>query len=164
MSMFGESGFDCNAPENNEANVVPGGEYDVVLVKYEKRESKNKPGAFYLWLDFQITTGEFQNKHLFHMMNLWSLSPDAVKIAKTELSALGRAVNVLTPKDPSEFVAKPLRVKVTVTNDDGDFGQQNRVRKFMPRNALAQPAVKSIQQPAAERAPDSIGSEANPFA
>jgi hypothetical protein len=148
MGMFGD-GFDCNAPENNESNVIPAGEYNAVLVKYEKRESKKTPGAFYLWMEFQIVNGEFQNKHVTTMINLWHPSAETVRIAKTQLSALGRALNILNPRDPSEFMAKPLKIRVGVSEAKGEYGAQNTIKGFKPRDAMAPPPAAPPSSPLA---------------
>jgi hypothetical protein len=156
--MFGD-GFDCNAPENNEAGVIPAGEYHAVLVKFAKRESKKTPGAFYLWMDFQVVSGEFQNRHVSTMVNLWHPFLETVRIAKTQLSSLGRAVGVLNPKDPSEFLGKPLKIKVDLTEGKGDYSQQNVIKSFKPRDAMAPPPAPVVNSTPAV----SATADANPF-
>jgi hypothetical protein len=147
MASFGEQGFNAEAPENNEATrqVLPAGEYDVIVVNSQKKETRAGTGA-YLSLEMQITSGEFQNRRLFHNLNLWLREDSddrkmAVKIAKGQLSELCRAVGVLTPRDSSELHNKPLRVKVTV-KESAEYGPQNNVKKFSARpNAYTPPLV-----------------------
>lgn len=156
MGMFGESGFDANAKENNETNVLPAGDYDVVLVKSEQKTTKDGTGK-YLSLDFQVTTGERQNAHIFTNLNLWLKEIDdkkrtAVKIAKAQLSELCRAVNVLNPKDAAELHNKPLRVKVAIREASGEFPAQNNITKFKPRefNAVAPPPMQPMATASAD--------------
>ena len=124
MASFGPSGFDANAPENNENNLIPKGEYQAVIVKSDLQETKDKTGK-YLKLDFQICSGEYMNKHVFTNLNLWLAETDdkkktAVKIAKAQMSELCRAVNVLNPRDSSDLHNKPLTIKVGVQEASGE--------------------------------------------
>lgn len=150
MAEFGESGFDSTAKENQKVNTaIPAGEYQAVLVASEKKPTKNGDGA-YLKMDFQITSGEFQNKHIFVNCNLWlPLTDDkkrtAVQIAKGQLSELCRAVGVANPKDSKELHGIPLLIKLNVKKN-GDYGMQNNITKYSP--LPNSPAIASASQPA----------------
>jgi predicted RNA-binding protein YlxR (DUF448 family) len=149
MADFGAGGFNAQAPENNEGNqVIPAGEYDAVIVKSERKATKDGRGA-YLSLDFQIVSGEFQNKHVFENLNIWLEESDekkktAVRIAKANLSELCRAVNVLNPKDSAELHNKPLRIRVVVDEGNAQYGKQNRIKGFKPRGFAAQSAPSPV--------------------
>jgi hypothetical protein len=163
MADFGDGGFDSQAPENNDANVIPGGEYDAVIVKSEKTATKDGKGH-YLKLDFQIVSGECQNKHVFENLNIWLPETDdkkktAVKIAKANLSEICRAVGVLNPKDSAELHGKPLRIKVIVDEGNAQFGKQNRIKGFKPRGFAAPTAAPEL----AAAAPVAAGATANPW-
>ena len=116
--------------------VLPAGEYDVAIADVSRKQTKDNTGA-YLKLDFQILNGEHQNKHLFENLNMWNANATAVKIAKANLSAICRAVGILTPKDSSEFIGKTLRVKIRIKKGNDEFGDQNRITKYMPRTGTA---------------------------
>jgi hypothetical protein len=165
MSMFGENGFDANAPENkNASNVIPAGDYQAVIVASEKKANTKGTGS-YLKLEIQITGGEFQNRRLFENINLWltgndQKTQDAVKIAKAKLSELCRAVNVLNPKESAELHGKAFSMTLGV-RDAGEYGMQNNIKKFKPRTmaAVPTPPAPPANQPAMARsAPD-----ASPF-
>lgn len=164
MATFGDSGFDAQAPENNDAgNVIPAGEYCAVIVKSEKVSCKEPGAGEYLKLDFQIVEGEQQNKHVFENLNVWlaettDKKKTAVKIAKANLSAICRAVGVLNPKDSSELHGKPLRIKVVVDEGNAQFGKQNRIKDYKPRG-FAAPQAAPPQQPVGA----GVSSSANPW-
>jgi hypothetical protein len=132
---FGESGFDATAPENQRTNsVVPAGEYPMILVESERKQTKDGDGA-YLKCKFQIVAGEFQNRIVFKNFNLW-LPPSkeqALAIARGEFSEFCRAVNVPNPKDSSELHTKRFVGKVKVRVDkSGQYEDQNDISGFKP--------------------------------
>lgn len=147
--------FDANAKENQNSNVLPAGDYEVIAIASEVKDTNDKTGR-YLNVQFQITKGEHQNKRFFHKFNLW-LTPSptdpekaektrtAITIAKGQFSEFCRAVSVLTPSDSSELHNIPLVVKAAV-KDGGSYGMQNNLTKFSarPQNApLVVPAAAS---------------------
>lgn len=152
MSMFGENGFDANAPENNVSNVIPKGNYQAVLVNSKVEKTKDGRGAR-LNLDFQILHGEYMNKHVFEGLNLWlrrnefnsesewkaALSSDqktktAVDIANAQLSAICKAVNVLSPKDSYELHNKELTIAVGVQEAKDGFPARNKITAYKPKS------------------------------
>jgi hypothetical protein len=153
MSDISELGFDATKVDPNVGfDVVPAGEYDVIIVT-SKVESTKKGDGRLLNLELQILTGQFQNRKLFDRLNLWNPSDKATQIARGTLSAICRAVNVLTPKDTSELHGKPLRIKVTVS-DSPEFGKRNEVKGYKPRDgAPVQPAAAA--QPGSTTAAES---------
>lgn len=137
-------GFDASKVDPNAGfPVLPAGDYDVVLVKSDKKATKDGNGA-YLNLEFQILSGPHQNQRLFEMLNLWNKSEKAVQIARGTLSEICRAVGVLTPKDSSELHGKPLRAKVVITKSD-QYGDQNKIKSYKPRNGELQTAGTATQ-------------------
>lgn len=147
MAEFGNEGFNAEAPENNQSNIVPEGEYDAVITESQKVECKAPKVGAYLKLKFQICSGEFQNRVLYQNLNIWlpentDNNKTAVQISKGHLSAICRAVGVLNPKDSAELHNKPLRVKVTVRPAKGEYGPQNNITTFKPRG-FASPPVTS---------------------
>lgn len=162
MAEFGDGGFNAEAPENNISNVIPAGEYEVVIVKSQKVDVKPPKVGAYLKLEFQIVNGEQQNKHVFHNLNIWlpettENNKTAVQISKGHLSAICRAVGVLNPKDSAELHNKPLRIKVGVREAKGEYGPQNTITSFKPRGFAAPAAA-----PEAAPVPVATGS-ANPW-
>lgn len=135
MADLTELGFDANQVEPNSFDLIPAGEYDAVITKSEVKPTSR--GGRLLKLQLQILNGTYQNRVLFDQLNLWNDNPQAVQIAKGTMSAICRAVNVLTPRDSSELHDKPLRVSVGIQKGKGEYeGQdQNRIKAYKPRQA-----------------------------
>jgi hypothetical protein len=106
------SGFDANQVEPNTAfTPLPAGEYDAIIVESEMKPTKDGTGK-YLQLKLQILNGKFQNRTLFDRLNLVNKNDTAVQIAKGTLSAICRAVNVLTPNDSASCTASRCRSRL----------------------------------------------------
>lgn len=147
------TGFDANDVEPNQGfEPLPPGEYQVVITDSKMKPTKAGTGE-YLELKLQVLNGQYQNRVLFDRLNLKNTNEMAKQIAKGTLSAICRAVNVLTPQDSTELHGKPLTVTVKVRNDQNG-NPQNEVKGYKPRHAEA----KSPTQQAAE-----IGIGGSPF-
>lgn len=142
------SGFDANNVQPSDFDVLPAGEYEVVIVKSEKKATKSGNGAM-LSLELQVLNGPYQNRKLFDNLNLWNQSETAAKIAKASLSAICRAVGVMTPNDSTDLHNKPLRVKVKVEKSD-EYDDRNKIVAYKPRNAGPQPKIDNPQTTTAE--------------
>lgn len=68
----------------------PPGEYEMYLEESERKSTKANDGE-YLNCTFVVKGGEFANRKVFHMFNLWNKSPDSVKGAKADWRALCEA-------------------------------------------------------------------------
>jgi hypothetical protein len=141
------SGFNAATVQPTSFDVLPAGEYDAVIVASELKETTNGDGK-YIKFEIQVLNGEYQNRKLWDNLNLWNPSDKAVQIARGTLSAICRAVGVLTPKDTAELHNKPLRVKVKVTKSE-DYGEQNKIASYKSRQAgpPAGPAGTVAQRP-----------------
>lgn len=152
MSNLGEGGFDARTVEPNQGfDVIPAGEYDAVIVNSEVKPTTAGDGK-YLKLELQILNGVFQNRKVWDQLNIWNNNAQAVQIAKGQLSALCRAVNVLTPKDSAELHNKPMRVKLGIKKD-AEYGDKNVVKAYKPREvqpvaAAPEPAAVPSGEPA----------------
>jgi hypothetical protein len=139
MSNLAELGFNASTVEPNEGfDVIPAGEYDAVIVGSEVKATSSGEGKM-LKLELQILSGQFQNRKLFDNLNLWNKSDKAVQIARGTLSAICRAINVLTPSDSTELHNKPLRVKIKIEKS-AEYGDQNRIASYKPRHVAPPPA------------------------
>jgi len=134
------SGFDAKTVEPGGFDVWPAGEYDVCIVSSVVETTKAGNGKF-LKLELQILNGQFQNRKIFDRLNLWNPNQQAVTIAQGTLSAICRAVGVLTPQDSSELHNKPLRCKVVVRKSD-EYGESNEVKAYKPRSAGPAPQAQ----------------------
>lgn len=148
MSNLADLNFNANDVAPNDFGVIPPGDYEAVIVNSSMHQTKAGDGE-YLKLELQIINGTYQNRKLFENLNLKNKNEQAVTIAKGTLSAICRAINVLTPRDSSELHNKPMRITVGVRNENGE--QRNHVKSYKPRQAgpafNQQPAQQSYQQP-----------------
>ena len=165
------AGFDANVvPPNNEFEPLPAGDYNACIVASEMKPTKDGTGT-YLELKLQVLDGKYQNRTLFDRLNLVNKNETAVTIAKGTLSAICRAIGVMTPKDSSELHNKPLKITVRV-KPDPERGPQNEIKGYKSRHAGPQapptpPAAPSV--PTTGIAPPLMtgqpqGTPRNPFA
>lgn len=139
------SGFDAKAVEPSSFDALPAGEYPVCIVESAMEPTSKGDGGKFLRLVLQVLNGEFQNRRLTERLNLVNSNAKAVEIAKGTLSAICRAVGVLTPNDSSDLHNKPMRVKVKIEKT-ADYGEQNRITAYKPLNAgpAAAPAAPPV--------------------
>ena len=112
---------------------VPAGKYLAVIAESEMKATRTGTGH-YLELTFQIAEGQYKGRKLWARLNLDNPSPQAVQIARGELSAICRATGVMTPRDSAELHGIPLAVKVICRKrDDGEIS--NELKGFERREA-----------------------------
>jgi len=150
-------GFDATKVEPNEpASAVPKGEYQVIIVESEKKPTSKGDGSL-LNMVLQIVEGPFKNRKLYDRLNLWNKNEQAAKIAQGTLSAICRAVNVLTPHTSEQLHNRTLTAVVDVSEYQGNL--RNEVKGYKPKQtAVAVTATAS---------PDGFSgqtSKPNPFA
>lgn len=115
-------GFDANEFEpTSDFEAIPSGKYEAVVTDSEMKQTRAGTGE-YLQLTFQITDGQYKNRLLWARLNLSNPNPTAVQIARAELSALCRAVDVMAPKDSTELHNLPviIHVRCRRREDTGD--------------------------------------------
>lgn len=132
--MANLSGFDASKVEPNDFGILPAGDYEACIANSEMKPTKDGQGQ-YLNLEIQIVGGQYQNRKLFEKLNLVNKNETAVTIAKGTLSAICRAVGVLTPNDSSDLHNKTFRITVGVKKSDYSGEMENRIKSFKPRAA-----------------------------
>ncbi|MFH1022108.1 MAG: DUF669 domain-containing protein [Planctomycetota bacterium] len=133
--MSNLNGFNANQVDPaTDFEAIPAGKYLAVVSASEMKSTKSGNGSF-LELTFQIIEGEYKNRLLWARLNLDNPNPVAVKIARSELSALCRSVGVLEPKDSCELHNLPLVVSVKQKTDaDGEV--RNEIRGYSKRETV----------------------------
>jgi len=112
---------------------VPAGKYLAVIAESEMRATKAGNGH-YLELTFEVCDGPHKGRKLWARLNLDNPNPQAVQIARGELSAICRATGVMTPRDSCELHNIPLAVKVVCKKrDDGEIA--NEIKGYERREA-----------------------------
>lgn len=121
--------FDANKVEPaSEFEPIPEGEYAAVIV--DSKRVGTSTGGERLVFEFDILDAPYAGRKIWEGLNLWNKSETAVDIAKKQLSALCRAVNVMTPRDSAELHNIPLKIKV-VRRKRSDNGQMtNEIKGY----------------------------------
>jgi hypothetical protein len=105
-------GFNANEVDpTTDLEPIPAGKYLAMITDSEMKPTKSGDGR-YLQLTFQILEGPYKNRFVWARLILHNANETAVKIARAELSAICRAVGVLTPRDSCELHNLPLVITV----------------------------------------------------
>lgn len=98
-------------PQSSSFTPIPAGKYLAVINDDQMKDTKAGTGR-YLQLEFEIIEGEYTGRRLWARLNLENPNPMAVQIARSELSSICRAVNVLQLRDTVELHNLPLVISV----------------------------------------------------
>lgn len=145
--MANLNGFDASQVEpTSDFEPIPAGKYLAMITESEMKPTRNGGGR-YLQLTFQILEGEHQGRYLWARLNLENSNETAVKIARAELSAICRAVGVLTPGDSLELHDVPLEiiVKLRKRSDTGEL--QNEIRGYEKKGSSGSEPRKPATTP-----------------
>lgn len=129
--------FDANQVEPRKAfEPLPDGKYLAVITESAWKDTKDKRGKF-LELKLQVIEGPHKGRMLWDRLNLQNHNKQAVDIARATLSAICRAVGIMTPKDSIELHNLPLVAKVAVKKNEqnGDF--TNVVKAYEKKGVAA---------------------------
>ena len=127
---------------------VPASKYIAAVVASEMKPTKNGAGQ-YLELEYQILDGEHKGRKLWSRHTLQHPSAQTVQIARGELSAVCRAVGIMTPKDSAELHNLPMTVTVKVKKREDNGELTNEISAWARKDA----AVGAPQQAGATGGP-----------
>jgi hypothetical protein len=140
------AGFDANKvdPSTN-YEPLPAGQYVAVISASEQKTTKAGDGQ-YLQLTFEIIEGPHQKRLLWARLNLFHPNASAREFAQRDLSAICRAVGVLTPRDSVDLHNLPLIIQVRCKKrkDTGEI--TNEIGGYVKR-ATAAPAAAPAAAP-----------------
>lgn len=145
------------------AQPLPPGEYKVVVVASEPKETADKTGGF-LELTLRIIDGQFLNKEIAYRLNLYNASQKAVEIAYRQLSAICHVTGVYQIQNSQQLHNIPFVAVIGMQKDNPIYndvkgvkdingnapGKQGQATAAAP---AAAPATNGWQQPAAAAAP-----------
>jgi hypothetical protein len=113
---------------------IPEGWYLAVITDSEMKETRDGTGK-YLKMCFEIIEGEHRGRRVWSNLNLVHSNPIVVELARADLSAICRAVDVIAPADSGELHNLPLLIKVQCrTNKVGAI--VNDVRGYKAHEAV----------------------------
>lgn len=135
--MVSLGNFDANQVEPAVAfDPIPAGKYLAAIVNSEMKATKSGTGN-YLELTFQIVEGEFKGRQLWVRLNLDNPKPQTVKFARAELSAICRAVGVMSPGDSTDLHNLPMIITVRCKKRPDTDEISNEVRGYAKREAAS---------------------------
>lgn len=135
--------FNANDVEPNTAfEPLPAGWYKAAFIESEEKPTKAQTGS-YLQLKTQIIEGDHAGRILFERLNLNNPNETAVDIAKRTLSAICRAVGVMTPRNSSDLHDKPFMVKVAVKPAREGYDASNEIKGYEPVGSGAKAETSS---------------------
>lgn len=137
MAILPEDSHDStDVPPETELKPVPTGEYKVIIIDSEMKDTKSTSNDFqYLNVTMQIISGEYKGQCFFTMFNLVN-SEAAMKIANRQFSSLKHAIGILVCRDSVKLHDKPFMAKVKFVpaelDDDGNekWGAKNEVKAY----------------------------------
>ena len=137
--MANLNNFNANDVEPNVGfEPLPAGKYITAITNSQMKPTKRGDGS-YLELELTVLEGNCKGRKLLDRLCLNHPNPQAVKIARGNLSSICRAVGVLQPGDSCELHNIPLSVTVKVKKmDDGDL--TNEVKGYAKKDSAVTPA------------------------
>ncbi|MGH2272691.1 DUF669 domain-containing protein [Anaerohalosphaeraceae bacterium U12dextr] len=141
--MANLNNFNANEVDStNDFDPIPAGKYLAMITGSQMKETKNKTGS-YLELTFQVLEGEYKGRLLWARLSLTHSNEVTAKIARGHLSAICKAVGVLTPRDSVELHNLPLVINVKVKKRTDNDELTNDIRGFSKQQTAAAPAAVS---------------------
>ncbi len=126
-------GFDARKVEPMDTfKPIPAGKYVAAIVASEMKPTKSGNGS-YLELQFQVLEGEYEGRLLWARLNLENPNKLAVKIARSELASICKAVGILTPNDSTELHDLPLQVTVKLKKRSDTGELTNEIAGYAPK-------------------------------
>jgi len=135
--MVSLQNFDASQVEPAVAfDPIPAGKYLAAIIDSKVKPTKSNNGE-YLELTFQILEGEFTGRQLWSRLNLHHTNADTVRFARAELSAICRAVGVMTPRDSVDLHNLPLVINVRCKKREDNGEIANEIKGYAKREAAA---------------------------
>ncbi len=123
---------------------LPEGKYSAVIAASDLKRNGKGTGD-YLELEFIVLAGPYKGRKVWIRLNINNQNPTAQEIARGHLSAVCRAVGVMTPRDSSELHNLPLAIYVKCKPRGDGNGLTNDITRFEPPVGVA--AVASAPPP-----------------
>jgi len=150
--MANLSGFNATEVEPTTSfEPLPAGKYLAAITESEMKPTKSGSGS-YLQMAFTILEGEHKNRVLWARLNLDNPNATAVKIARSELSAICHAVGVMQPRDSVDLHNLPLVITVKLKKRDDTGELTNEIKGYAKKDAAGTDGQQP-QAPVADNTP-----------
>ena len=134
--MANLTGFDASQVEPSaDFGAIPAGRYLAMVTESELKPTKSGSGS-YLQLTFEILEGPYKGRFLWSRLNLENPNATTVQIARAELSAICRAVGVMTPSDSVELHNLPMFITVKCKRRDDTGEVSNEIKGYAKKEAV----------------------------
>jgi hypothetical protein len=111
---------------------IPAQWYTAEIIKSELKDTSNKDGK-YLALTFKVIDGEHSGRMLFTNLNIVNKSETAVRIARSDLKAICKAVGHEGElEDSIDLHNIPLDIKVTIKPETSQWPAKNEIKAYKP--------------------------------
>lgn len=131
-----------NADEHEDMNsyeLIPDNtELTVKIVDSDYVENSKGNGHF-LRLEREVVGGKYDGKKIWSNLNLDNPSKTAVEIANKEFATTCRACGVINVEDSEELHGIEHTVKVGIRKGQGDYPDQNTIKKIQALEGAAVP-------------------------
>lgn len=124
---------DAPVDESDEFSPLPAGVYEMEVNASAVNDNKAGTGC-YLKVELAVTRGDYKGRLVFDYINFQHEKEQVAGIGKRQLASLIRACGKTEMSDSSELHGVPMRVKLAVekAKPGSDYGDSNRVKKYMP--------------------------------
>jgi hypothetical protein len=147
--MANLNGFNATEVEpTSNFEPLPAGKYLAAITESEMKPTKSGAGS-YLQMTLTILEGEYKNRVLWARLNLNNPNATAVKIARSELSAICHAVGVMQPRDSVDLHNLPLVITVKVKKREDTGELTNEIKGYERK----EPAGQTQQAPVTDNTP-----------
>jgi hypothetical protein len=134
-----ELNFDASTIETTgDFTILPVGEYTVIISASEIKTTKSGTGK-YLQLTYDILEGDHKGRKVFDRLNIQNENSTTQIIAQKALSAICRAIGVMTIQESEELHDKPFIVKLGIRPATEEYEAQNKVKGYKPLSDGATP-------------------------
>ena len=129
------NGFDASTVDpTTDFDPIPAGQYIVAITASEMKPTKTGNGS-YLQLEFVVLEGDCKDRKVWARLNLNNPNATAVKIARSELSAICHAVGVMQPKDSVDLHNLPLQITVKCKKREDNGEITNEIKGYAKKDA-----------------------------
>lgn len=135
--------FDTNAAETRSFELLPDGEYRFTVAKIRVKPTRSGTGkvaAIEVAVDDDASP--YKGRRVFCNFNVLNENKTAEAIGRGELKALLTAANMAGERDIAKLVGASVTGTVRTRKGDGQYDDQNVVKKWKPvGGAIAPPAT-----------------------
>jgi hypothetical protein len=115
-------------PPMGDRSPIPAGNYRATCVKSDWKNTSK--GGKYLEFTWQIIDGEHNGRMAWSRLNLQNSSNVAVEIARSELSAICKAVGIAKLRDSIEIHGVPIVISIAVKKREDTGEPTNEVTGY----------------------------------